>query len=79
MGRQLPESEALEAPPSYPWDDWTNGKPWEIRQGEDFSDKIPVRNFVSAMHAKASAKGMKCKTKTSGGTILFQFFAAEGN
>lgn len=76
MGRRI-EVELL--PAKYPWEEWMDGKAWEIKQGEDFADTLPVSNFVNAMHAKARKRGMKLRTKTDGPIIQFQYYTPEEN
>lgn len=55
----------------YPWTDWMNGEVWEAVKGTDFD--ITCQNFVASLHAKARAKGMKCKTRTMNDKVHFQF------
>jgi hypothetical protein len=68
LGRPGPEEK-------YPWSEWMDGQAWKIKQGEDFD--TPTQSFVAALHTKAKAKGMKCKTRTLGTIIVFQFYTPE--
>ena len=57
----------------YPWDDWSNGAPWEIVAGIDF--KCECKQMATNLHIEARRRGVKVKTSTSpdGTRIRFQF------
>ena len=59
----------------YPWDEWTDGKIWEIRQGEDYD--VPTENMRVNLHDRARGKAMVVKTRKVGDEtwegLRFQF------
>lgn len=46
--------------PEYDWDDWLDGKPTRLRQGEDFT--IAVVSIRAQAHAQARARGLRAVT-----------------
>ncbi|HEY6312886.1 MAG TPA: hypothetical protein VIY52_19080 [Streptosporangiaceae bacterium] len=63
----------------YPWDEWTNGRPWRITRGEDYD--IPTENMRANLHMRASSMGRKVQTQKTtddqGEGLIFQFSADE--
>lgn len=63
----------------YPWGDWTDGSPWEIRRGEDYDSA--TENMRVNLHTKAEALLKKVRTKKvrddDGEGLVFQFFDPE--
>lgn len=63
----------------YPWPEWADGSPWEIRRGEDYD--VATENMRVNLHMKA--KQLACKVQTrkitgSGGEgLIFQFLLPE--
>lgn len=56
----------------YPWDEWANGKPWELVAGEDYYGKMG--NFVTQARRTARAKGMELHwARTSDKVLVLQF------
>jgi hypothetical protein len=59
----------------YPWDEWTDGGTWEIRQTEDYD--VATENMRVNLHMKASSQARKVKTKRfsdeNGEGLIFQF------
>ena len=45
----------------YPWDEWTNGRPWQIMRGEDYD--ISTENMRTNLHMRASSIGRTVKTQ----------------
>ena len=60
----------------YPWNEWTDGGAWEIRQGEDYD--VKTENMRVNLHMRADAEGLKVRTRKlrSGDRegLVFQFF-----
>lgn len=52
--------EDIEAP-KYPWEEWTDGQTWILKQGEDFDCTIPSMRAI--VHAKARELEQKVTTK----------------
>jgi hypothetical protein len=82
MGRQLerfPDEEAPQTKRRYPWPEWTNGRPWEIRQDEDYD--VATENMRVNLHMKADSLGRKVRTKKisdeDGEGLIFQFLRSE--
>jgi hypothetical protein len=66
-------------PRRYPWEQWSDGSVWEIRQGEDYD--VPTENMRINIHERAKQRVMKVRTekfkdKQSEG-LRFQFTAPE--
>jgi hypothetical protein len=59
----------------YPWSEWADGSPWEIRRGEDYD--VATENMRVALHMKG--KQLACKVQTrkftddAGEGLVFQF------
>lgn len=82
MARRLesfPEGRRPGAPRRYPWDDWTDGSPWEIRAAQDYD--VSTENMRVNLHMRADSSGMKVRTKKIddelGEGLVFQFFDPE--
>src|SRR5690242_2906035 len=64
----------------YPWDEWTDGGTWQIRQNEDYD--ISTENMRVNLHMKASSQARKVKTKKfsdeKGEGLIFQFIDPQG-
>lgn len=58
----------------YPWDKWTNGRPWRASHGEDFECDPGVFRRMLTNHALRH--GMKVVTRVVGEDVLFQFSKA---
>ena len=58
-------------PPEYPWEEWTDGRPWEARQGEDFT--VSPASFRKALARHAGRHGLQVHTRTIPGGVQFQF------
>jgi len=61
----------------YPWVDWTDGSPWEIRRGEDYD--VATENMRANLHMKADSLDCKVRTRKfedddQGEGLIFQFF-----
>lgn len=59
----------------YPWDEWIDGSPWQIRRGDDYD--VPTENMRVNLHMKASSLSRKVRTKSfkddPGEGLIFQF------
>ena len=69
-------------PRRYPWAEWADGSPWEIRRGEDYD--IATENMRVNFHMKAKQLGSKVRTRKvtdpNGEGLIFQFLGEmEGN
>lgn len=76
MATQLSTFPGPSAPQGrYPWDEWTNGRPWRITRGEDYD--IPTENMRANLHMRASSMGCKVQTHKAtddrGEGLIFQF------
>lgn len=78
MARRLDSFPEEEQPRQrrYPWPEWTDGSPWEIRRGEDYD--VDTENMRVNLHMRADSKAMKVKTRKvrdeHGEGLVFQFF-----
>lgn len=55
----------------YPWDKWTDGRVWEVKEGVDFT--CPVNTFRSVVYSHAYRKGMVARITARGGRVRLQF------
>jgi hypothetical protein len=44
---------------TYPWDEWLNGKAWELRRGEDYEVSTPAFRSAARQAAKRAKKRLK--------------------
>lgn len=78
MARRLESfpSEGAKVSRRYPWEEWTDGGVWEIRQGEDYD--VPTENMRVNLHMKADTKAVKVRTKKIRDArdegLVFQFY-----
>lgn len=56
----------------YPWDDWMNGRPWEITHGQDFT--CGSRSMKTQIHEEARRRGLGARVRTRGPVIVFESF-----
>jgi hypothetical protein len=72
----FPDDDSRGPQRKYPWDEWSDGGTWEIRQNEDYD--VPTENMRVNLHMKASSQARKVKTKRftdeRGEGLIFQFF-----
>src|SRR4051794_37766394 len=72
----FPEGDERRAQRRYPWDEWTDGSAWEIRQGDDYD--VKTENMRVNLHMRADQIGSKVRTKKvrgdAGEGLVFQFF-----
>lgn len=62
----------LGRPPTYPWGDWMNGRPWRIRRGEDFD--IEAQNMARVVRGHAYRNRVRATARVvDGDTVEFQF------
>lgn len=63
-------------PPTYDWDQWTNGKTWKVKKDEDFT--CTVVSFITLLHYQARKREMKVTTRrVEGEQLEFQFYTPE--
>jgi hypothetical protein len=78
--KSFPGDDTVGAQRRYPWMEWTDGSPWEIRQGGDYD--VVTENMRVNLHLKADALLMKVRTKkindNNGEGLIFQFLDPEG-
>jgi hypothetical protein len=74
MARQLDSFPASSAS-RYPWDEWLDGRVWELFRGEDFSAKVPT--LISNARAQARRRGglVRSRLRDDAGreSIIIQF------
>ena len=80
MARQLKDFNFPE-PTAYDWDRWTNGKAWEIVQGEDYS--VSTESMRTNLYDKARQLGRSVRTQAISAEdgqrgLRFQFFDRSG-
>lgn len=67
------------APRRYPWEQWSDGAIWEIRQGDDYD--VPTENMRINIHERAKQRVMKVRTEKfkdgRGEGLRFQFTKPE--
>lgn len=63
-------------PSKYPWEEWLDGRWWEIQKGVDFDRSVAsMRKSVSTASKR---KGGTCVTSTLGDKIRFRFLPISG-
>jgi putative lipase involved disintegration of autophagic bodies len=72
MATQLNEYEFVShgRPHRYDWTSWSNGKPWKLTQGEDFT--VSTQGMRGNIYSYAKANKMKAQTSITdeGKTIV---------
>ena len=58
-------------PRTYPWDVWTDGSAWRLREGEDF--EVSSASMVSTLHKHAERAGLVVTTVRTDDGVEFQF------
>ena len=53
---EFPSDHTGGRPESYPWDQWLDGQPWLLTNGEDY--KTTTKQFRGAAEAAARRKGL---------------------
>jgi hypothetical protein len=78
MARKLDQWPAPAATSRYPWDQFLDGDPWELLQGEDFHSRPST--FVANARAQAKRRGGTVRTRLlqteRGNSVVIQFVAA---
>lgn len=71
--KEFPQEMLSQGPyPKYPWDEWTDGRIWEIEKGVDFT--IPIVHMQQNITRKARAMKMKATTRSDKSKkIIFKF------
>lgn len=54
----------------HPWDEWADGSPWKITQGEDFQGA--VESMRTQLYGKARSLGKEVAVVVEGDSISFQ-------
>lgn len=80
MARRVPDFEfgVRRGKPKYPWNKWTDGEPWEVVRGKDFT--CTPGSLVVYLYHKANELGMNVRTsivKSAGkrpDRVVFQFW-----
>jgi len=55
---------------TYDWNNWLDGRIWELKRGIDF--QIQSHSFRSVAHSEATKRGVTIKTSISGDTIFIR-------
>ena len=56
----------------YPWDEWTDGRVWELTQGEDFQCALP--SFRQIVYKTAHVQGLVVQViRVSDTSVAIQF------
>lgn len=73
MATPIPEFTSHPGNEKYPWDEWCDGRVWQVVRGEDFPGL--ARAFTSQLYLKAARMGLKCRVHTlpDQKTVQFQF------
>ena len=60
----------------YPWDEWTDGSIWQVKEGEDFVST--PKTFIQGCYAHAKRHGIKVEVRSVGdsGAVVFRFIPA---
>jgi hypothetical protein len=61
MARRVSSFDEGQTVRRYPWDEWTDGSIWEIKQKDDYD--VPTENMRVNLHERAKQIGMKVKTQ----------------
>jgi hypothetical protein len=80
VARRVPDFEfgVRRGKPKYPWSEWTDGQPWEVVHGKDFT--CTPGSLVVYLYHKANELGMNVRTSIVRGTgkqrdrVVFQFW-----
>lgn len=61
----------------YPWDEWTDGSIWQVKEGEDFTSNL--KTFVQGCYAHAKRHGIKVEVRTipDQGVVVMRFVPAD--
>lgn len=72
MARQLRRGvQLLKQKPKYDWNNWTNGRVWELKKGEDFHNN--PTSFRTLIYNVAVRRNMIVSTSVDGDSIYLQF------
>lgn len=79
MAKQLdefPEGIRVGRPGKYPWDEWFNGKVWEVEAGTDFS--TTPESFRMTIKSAAKSRGGSVKiAKLDEKRLVFQYVTGQ--
>lgn len=54
----------------YPWEEWLDGRVWELVPGEDFV--VTIASFLSLAHWQAKRRGVSLTTRSKNGKLYIQ-------
>jgi hypothetical protein len=57
-------------PPTYPWDEWLDGRVWKLTRGEDFHSK--PRYFGNMAQVSGARRGVKVETRVDGDVLYIR-------
>lgn len=63
----------------YPWEQWTDGRVWLLKRGEDF--KTGLTSFAGACYQRAhrDRRQVRLRKNEAEGTVHLQFYDAKKN
>jgi hypothetical protein len=75
MARVIENSPARRIPISYPWDEWLDGRVWELVAGDDFSSKPETIRQNAAVQAQRRGGNVKTRLVADGErqVVILQF------
>jgi hypothetical protein len=56
--------------PTYPWDEWLDGRIWKLTRGEDFRPE--PRYFGNMAQASGARRGVKVETRVDGDVLYIR-------
>ena len=73
---EFPSDHTGGRPEMYPWDQWLDGRPWLLTNGEDY--KTTTKQFRNAAEAAARRKGLWIRGQVQKNGIVIQAYEKEG-
>jgi hypothetical protein len=75
MARRLDTFPVPKGNARYPWGDWLNGDPWELRKGEDYTAQSSTLRANAATQARRRGGRVRTRLLTDGGVerVVVQF------
>lgn len=61
----------------YPWDQWADGRIWQLRAGEDFTASVPSFRVAAGTWARRNGRKVRISARGATGTVTLQFYDAE--
>lgn len=59
----------------YPYDEWLDGQPWELTEGEDF--EVSKASFMTSMRGAAKKRDLKLRSRVGEKSVVVQAFKPE--